>query len=191
MLHPTSSTAHPFKRMTVTPDQFRAALGRFATGITVITTRTAGDDVHGMTASAFSSLSLKPFQVLICVDRGSHTHPILSGADKFGVSILSDEQRHLAEFFARIEKDRASAERAGARFGFTDGGTPLLEGALAALECRVVSKHDSGDHTIFIGEVESVRLGEGLPLLYYRGRYRHFEAAEQAEPAPTAGLCVR
>lgn len=178
--------------MSVTTEQFRAALGHFASGVTVITARTPGnDDVHGMTASAFCSLSLKPFQVLICVDRGSRTHPILSGADKFGVSILSDEQRPLSEFFARIEKDRASAERAGARFTFAADGTPLLEDSLAALECRVVSKHDSGDHTIFIGEVESVRLGEGLPLLYYRGRYRHLEALDPAEPAPTAGLCVR
>jgi flavin reductase (DIM6/NTAB) family NADH-FMN oxidoreductase RutF len=177
--------------MTVTADQFRAALGRFASGVTVVTARTPEGDVHGMTASAFSSLSLEPFQVLVCVGRGSRTHPILSGADEFGVSILSDEQQHLAEFFARIEKDRASAERTGARFTFTATGTPLLEGSLAALECRVVSKHDSGDHTIFIGEVESVRLGEGLPLLYYRGRYCHLEAHEKAEPAPTAGLCVR
>lgn len=177
--------------MPVTPDQFRAALGRFASGVTVITARTPQGDVHGMTASAFSSLSLKPFQVLICVDRGSRTHPILSGADKFGVSILSDEQQPLAQFFARIEKDRASAERAGARFVFTDTGTPLLEGALAALECRVVSKHDSGDHTIFIGEVESLRLGDGLPLLYFRGAYRRIEESEPSESMPTAGLCVR
>lgn len=177
--------------MTVTPDQFRAALSRFASGVTVVTARTPEGDVHGMTASAFSSLSFKPFQILVCVDRGSRTHPILSGADKFGVSILADEQQPLAQFFAKIEKDCASAERAGARFTFTPDGTPLLEGSLAALECRVVSKHDSGDHTIFIGEVQSVRLGEGLPLLYYRGRYRQLEASEQAEPVPTNGLCVR
>ncbi len=175
----------------MTNDQFRAALGRFASGVTVVTANTAQGDVHGMTASAFSSLSLQPFQILVCVDRGSRTHPILSGAEKFGVSILSDEQQHLAEFFARTEKDRASAERAGARFAFTANGTPLLEGSLAALECRAVSRHDSGDHTIFIGEVESVRLGDGLPLLYYRGQYRHLEAPEEAEPLLTAGLCVR
>ncbi len=177
--------------MTVTPDQFRAALGCFASGVTVVTARTPQDDVHGMTASAFCSLSLQPPQVLVCVDRGSRTHPILSGDDKFGVSILAEEQQHLAEFFAGVEKDRASAERAGARFAFTAAGMPLLEGALAALECRVVSKHDSGDHTIFIGEVQSVRVGDGLPLLHYRGQYRQLEPAEQPEPAPTAGLCVR
>ncbi len=177
--------------MTVSPDQFRAALGRFASGVTVVIARTAQDDVHGMTASAFCSLSLQPPQVLVCVDRGSRTHPILSGADKFGVSILAEEQQHLAEFFAGVEKDRVSAERAGARFAFTANGTPLLEGALAALECRVVSKHDSGDHTIFIGEVESIRLGDGLPLLHYRGQYRRLEESEPVEFIPTAGLCVR
>ncbi len=177
--------------MSVTPDQFRAALGRFATGVTVVTVRTPDDDVHGMTANAFSSVSLEPFHVLVCVERGSQTHPLLAGTARFGINILSEQQQHLAEFFARVEKDRASAERAGARFSFTPNGTPLLEGCLAVLECRLVSAHDSGDHTIFIGEVEKIRLGDGLPLLYYRGQYRHLELPEPVESVPTAGLCVR
>jgi flavin reductase (DIM6/NTAB) family NADH-FMN oxidoreductase RutF len=176
--------------MSVTADQFRAGLGRFATGVTVVTLRTPQDDVHGMTANAFSSVSLEPLQVLVCVERASHTHPLLAGASKFGINILSEQQQEISEFFARVEKDRASAERAGARFSFTASGTPLLEGCLATLECRLIAAHDSGDHTIFIGEVENLRTAEGSPLLYYRGRYRRI-ASERAEPVPSAGLCVR
>jgi len=177
--------------MSITAGQFRAALGRFASGVTVVTLRTPDDDVHGMTANAFSSLSLEPFRVLVCVERASHTHPLLMGAEKFGINILSEEQRRLAEFFARVEKDRASAERAGARFSFTGSGTPLLEGCLATLECRLVAAHDSGDHTIFVGEVENLHTAEGRPLLYYRGRYSRLETSQEPEPMPTAGLCVR
>jgi flavin reductase (DIM6/NTAB) family NADH-FMN oxidoreductase RutF len=155
----------------VTPDEFRAALGRFASGVTVITVRTPEGSVHGMTASAFCSVSLRPPLVLVCVDHLAETYLHLRERMQFGVSVLKQEQEAWSEFFADPERNPDAAYRLGIRFHSMKSGKPVLENALANLDCRVVDAHDAGDHSIFVAEVTEVLLGEGEPLLYFRGRY--------------------
>ena len=156
----------------VTPDEFRAALGRFATGVTVITVETNKGEVHGMTASAFCSVSLRPPLVLVCVDHLAETYLHLRECRQFGVSILREEQEPLSEFFADPERNPDAAYRLGIKYRPMKTTTPVLESALGNLDCSVVSTHEAGDHTIFVGEVREVRVSEGAPLLYFRGRYR-------------------
>jgi flavin reductase (DIM6/NTAB) family NADH-FMN oxidoreductase RutF len=158
--------------MSVSPAQFRRALGCFATGVTVITVDYEGE-VHGMTANAFTSVSLNPQLILVCVDHKARTHAHLHARKRFGVNILSADQRRISEYYANASREHDHAEEAaGARFDRTAHGTPVLHGALAYLECRLQSAQDAGDHTIFIAEVEDVVLREGDPLLYFRGQYR-------------------
>lgn len=158
--------------MSVTQAEFRRALGSFATGITVITVD-SDDEVHGMTANAFASVSLDPMLVLVCVDQRASTHAQLHAKKRFGVNILAESHRAISDYYARPGRthDRA-AEEAGATFERTQHGTPVLHGALAYLECRLHSAQDAGDHTIFIAEVEDVVVREGNPLLYFGSRYR-------------------
>jgi flavin reductase (DIM6/NTAB) family NADH-FMN oxidoreductase RutF len=155
----------------ITPDEFRAALGRFASGVTVITVETAEGDVHGMTANAFCSVSLHPPLVLVCVDHLAETYLHLSERGRFGVSVLKEEQEALSEFFADPERNPDAAYRLGIKYRPMKSGIPVLEDALANLDCTVVGAHSAGDHTIFVGEVKEIALGEGTPLLYFRGRY--------------------
>jgi flavin reductase (DIM6/NTAB) family NADH-FMN oxidoreductase RutF len=163
--------------MSVSPAQFRKALGCFATGVTVITVDYEGE-VHGMTANAFTSVSLNPQLILVCVDHKARTHAHLHARKRFGVNILSADQRRISEYYANASREHDHAEEvAGARFDRTAYATPVLHGALAYLECRLQSAQDAGDHTIFIAEVEDVVVREGDPLLYFRGQYRSVGAA--------------
>jgi flavin reductase (DIM6/NTAB) family NADH-FMN oxidoreductase RutF len=155
----------------VTPDQFRAALGRFASGVTVITVETPEDGVHGMTANAFCSVSLRPPLALVCIDHLAETYLRVRERGQFGVSVLKENQEALSEFFADPERNPDAAYRLGIRYRKMNSGVPVLEEALASLDCRVVEAHIAGDHTIFVGEVREVALSEGSPLLYFRGRY--------------------
>jgi flavin reductase (DIM6/NTAB) family NADH-FMN oxidoreductase RutF len=154
---------------------FRNALGRFATGVTVVTMRSRGRD-FGLTVNAFMSISLDPPLVAICVDKRCAAHATLLRSDRYGVSILSEGQEDIADHFAG--RARVVGEPFGAFEGF-----PVIEGSQADLVCRVVAAHEAGDHTIFIGQVEHLRYSDGgRPLLYYRGRYRQTE-----EPALVEG----
>ena len=161
--------------MGVGRDDFRKALGCFATGVTVITVARAAGGVHGMTANAFCSVSLEPPLVLVCVDHSSDTHPLLRAARRFGVSVLREDQQAVARYFAETEKSSQGAERLGVRYRVTARGTPLLEAALAQLDCAVVAAHEAGDHTIFIGEVEEATVAPAAPLLFYAGIYRRLK----------------
>jgi flavin reductase (DIM6/NTAB) family NADH-FMN oxidoreductase RutF len=158
--------------MSVTQADFRKALGCFATGVTVITVDYEGE-VHGMTANAFTSVSLDPQLVLVCVDHKARTHAHLHAKKRFGVNVLASDQRAISEYYARPARTHEHAEEeAGARFDHTAKGTPVLHGALAYLECRLHTAQEAGDHTIFIAEVEDVVVREGEPLLFFRGNYR-------------------
>ncbi len=158
--------------MILNKSEFRKALGAFATGVTIITVDLDGE-VHGMTANAFTSVSLDPMLVLICVDHSARTHAHLHAKKRFGINILCEDQRGISEYYARTDRTHEHAEvEAGARFDRTTHGTPVLHGALAYLECRLQSSQEAGDHTIFIAEVEDVVLREGNPLLFFRGKYR-------------------
>lgn len=164
--------------MGVTQTEFRKAMGSFATGVTVITVDYEGE-VHGMTANAFTSVSLDPLLVLVCVDHRARTHAHLHARKRFGVNVLAENQRAVSEYYASAMPTHQHAEQeAGARFDRTQHGTPVLHGALAYLECRLHSAQDAGDHTIFIAEVEDVVVREGDPLLYFRGAYRKIGANE-------------
>ncbi|HTR22927.1 MAG TPA: flavin reductase family protein [Terriglobales bacterium] len=151
--------------------EFRKAMGCFATGVTIITVDQDGE-VHGMTANAFTSVSLDPMLVLVCVDHRARTHAHLHARKRFGVNVLSSSQQAISEYYAGSAEVHQHPESAGARFERTAHGTPVLQGALAYLECRLHSAQTAGDHTIFIAEVEHVEVREGDPLLYFRGRYR-------------------
>lgn len=155
----------------ITPDEFRAAMSRFVTGVTVITVETAEGDVHGMTANAFCSVSLRPPLVLVCVDHLAETYLHLQERAEFGVSVLKAEDDAVSEYFADPERNPDSARRLGIRYRRMKNGRPVLENSLANLDCRVVAAHEAGDHTIFVAEAREVALGEGEPLLYFRGRY--------------------
>jgi len=164
--------------MALNAADFRKAMGCFATGVTIITVDQDGE-IHGMTANAFSSVSLDPPLVLVCVDHRARTHAHLHARKRFGVNVLSSSQQAISEYYAQssdLEKHQ-HAETAGARFTRTAHGTPILEGALAYLECRLHSTQAAGDHTIFIAEVEHVELREGEPLLYFRSCYRELRSS--------------
>ena len=155
--------------MTLDPDAFRAVLGRFASGVTVVTTHENERD-HGMTVSAFSSVSLDPPLVMVCIGDDASLRPVVERAEYFGVSILAAAQEALSRRFA------AHVNRFDG-IGFTRGehGAAMLDGALAWLECRVAARHQAGDHLIVVGEVESAGAADERPLLYYRGGYAQLE----------------
>jgi flavin reductase (DIM6/NTAB) family NADH-FMN oxidoreductase RutF len=151
--------------------EFRSIIGNFATGVTVITTA-AGDELQGMTANAFTSLSLDPLMVLICVDRASHTHRVLRAGGAFAVNILGAHQEEVSRLFARKAEPERGALR-GQPFRIGETGAPVLEQCLAYLECRVSEELPGGDHTIFLGEVvDAAVLDDGPPLLFFRAEYR-------------------
>ena len=156
----------------ISPAQFRRVMGSFPTGITVITVERQSRQVHGMTANSFTSVSLDPVLILVCVDQNARLLSYLKEQRRFGVNILKDSQQALSEHFARPQLDPAEESRLGIHFRWTETGIPMLEDGLAHLGCNVVAEHATGDHTIFVGEVESLELNEGAPLLYFRGKYR-------------------
>jgi flavin reductase (DIM6/NTAB) family NADH-FMN oxidoreductase RutF len=160
--------------MRVEASDFRQAMGCFATGVTVITVDQDGE-VHGMTANAFTAVSLDPVLVLVCVDHRARTHSQLHARKRFGVNVLRRDQQAISEYYARSAETHQHPEESGARFDRTAQGTPVLQGALAYLECRLHSTQPAGDHTIFIAEVEKVVVRDGEPLLYFRSQYRDIE----------------
>jgi flavin reductase (DIM6/NTAB) family NADH-FMN oxidoreductase RutF len=158
--------------MTIDPDAFRSVLGRFASGITVLTTRDTKDRDVGMTVSAFCSVSLKPALVQVCVDRTASLYAALVSSSRYGVSILAAEQEALSRRFATADSTRRFD---GIGYQRGESGVVLLDDALAHLECRIVASHEAGDHTMFVGEVESATARSTRPLLYYRGGYAQLE----------------
>lgn len=152
-------------------DLFRAVLGRFASGITVVTARDAQGTPHGMTVSAFSSLSLDPPLVLVCVGNEATMAPVMANTDTFAVNMLSESQEALSRRFAGKIDDRF----VGVGYSESDSGDPVLDDVLASLQCRVVARHPAGDHIIVVGRVEHGAAHDGKPLLYYRGGYAQLE----------------
>jgi flavin reductase (DIM6/NTAB) family NADH-FMN oxidoreductase RutF len=159
-----------------TSRQYRDAVGMFATGITVVTAR-AGGFGHGMTANSFTSVSLDPLLVLVCVVRDAVMHKVLDDVGRFGVSVLGAGQEDLARYFSDPTRPMGMAQFLP--LDWRPGpvtGAPLLDGALAWLECDVEAAHGGGDHTVFLGRVLGVELGEaGGPLLYFDGEYLPLE----------------
>jgi flavin reductase (DIM6/NTAB) family NADH-FMN oxidoreductase RutF len=167
----------------VSDDEFRAAMSRLAAGVVLVTAHEPaltedgprGDDV-GMTATAFMSVSLDPPLVMVSLRNGSRMDDLLAEQPLWGVSLLSESQRHIAGRFAM--KGRISDRLLFEDIPYTRGevcGSPLVGGALAVLECRTEERVEAGDHTLVIGRVLNVGLpsADGGPLTYFRGRYRH------------------
>ena len=148
--------------------EFRAALGMFATGVTIVTARTGDGQVIGLTANSFNSVSLSPPLVLWSLSRAAASMPVFSAGSHYAINVLAAEQKPLAERFALKGADRW----AGVTFDTGVGGAPLLHGAAATFECFNRSRYEEGDHVIFVGEVERCthRVG-ALPLLFHGGRY--------------------
>ena len=156
----------------VTADQFRLAFGRFATGVTVLTTVAGGHD-HAMTANALTSVSMDPMLVLVCVEVDARFHDAITEAGVWGISILEAGQKPVAEWLSTQGRplhgqlDRIPHHRGAAT------GVALLDRALATLECRTTDMRPAGDHSIVVGEVLSLTGNEhpGSALVYYRSRY--------------------
>lgn len=150
--------------MPVTPHEFRETLGRFASGVTIVTARHDGER-RGMTASAFVSVSLTPPLILVSVGHSATMHARLLDSDRFGVNVLSTHQRELSTHFAGRPDPALSIP------WMDHEGLPLIGGAVAQLVCRKVEAHEAGDHTLFLGEVEYSRYTDDDPLVYFRGQY--------------------
>ena len=157
-------------------DDFIAAMRRFATGVSIVTTAHDGR-IHGFTVNAFASVSVAPPTVLICVNRGATAHPLIAASQRFCVNILALEQRALAERFAGGEP-RSRFEGVDYRFG--PSGSPILEGTLAPVDCALTEELTSSTHTIFLGSVLDAGWREGEPLGYFDRQYRDFAI----EPPP-------
>jgi flavin reductase (DIM6/NTAB) family NADH-FMN oxidoreductase RutF len=188
--HPEASAENPFEDIPemealdtgAEPDAdpslaLRRILGMFATGVTIITTEVGGQ-VHGMTANAFMSVSLKPPLVVVGVDRRSKMHRLLHVGRTYGVNVLSEDQGGLSDRFAGRQKE-AGPEPTFALIR----ATPLIEGAIAHLVARVEKTYWGGDHALFLGRVEHARWGTGQPLLFHGGRY---QGLLPTEPPPSA-----
>jgi len=151
----------------VDPAHFRELMGRFATGVTVLTVNSPGDRPLGMTASSLASVSLVPPLVSVCVDHQAELHDTIVAAPVFVVNILESRQEALSRRFADRHEDRFE----GVGYHRSPEGLVLLDGALAHIECDRFASFPGGDHTIIIGRVIGGSAGEGRPLLYYRGGY--------------------
>lgn len=148
--------------------EFRAALGMFATGVTIVTARAADGQVIGLTANSFNSVSLSPPLVLWSLSRAAASMAVFSAGSHYAINILAAEQKPLAERFATRGADRWQ----GVTFDAGAGGAPLLHGAAATFECFNRSRYEEGDHVIFVGEVERCTHRAGaMPLLFHGGRY--------------------
>lgn len=156
--------------MTIDQGEFRRVLGHFASGVTVVTT--CYEQVnYGITVSSFSSLSLVPALVLICIDQSVTSHAALEHSGVFAVNILAEDGERLSRHFATREVDKFN----GIAYHLGQNGVPLLDEALATLECRIVQQIPGGDHTIFLGEVLTGATRQGKPLIYYRSGYHQID----------------
>lgn len=148
--------------------EYRRILGHWATGVAIVTTRTTDGTPIGLTANAVTSLSLDPPLVLVCVDHASDTHDHIRTAGAFGINVLMEDDEQLARRFAEGD---GTGRFDGVAWAERATGAPVLDDALAWVDCRVSREHPGGDHTIFVGEVIEGDARNGSPLLFYRGGY--------------------
>ncbi len=148
--------------------EFRRVLGHWPSGVAIVTTRTPDGRACGLTANSFTSLSLNPLLILVCIEKEADTHDCVRHAQTFAVNILDADSERLARRFSAWEIDRKFD---GLAFHEEQTGAPVLDEALAWVDCRVHAEYEGGDHTIFVGEVTAGDAREGAPLLYYRGGY--------------------
>ncbi|MDJ0788847.1 MAG: flavin reductase family protein [Myxococcota bacterium] len=154
--------------MSVDADAYRAAMSRWATGVTIVTSR-SGDTIHGMTVSDFCGVSLEPPLVAVCADKTANTHKLIEQGRVFAANVLTADQQALSNKFASKKEEFQRFDGLDCPTAVT--GAPLIPGALVSFDCRVVAAHDAGDHVIWVGRVEEIVSGEGEPLLYFGGAY--------------------
>lgn len=151
----------------VDPPLFRQLLGRFTTGVLVLTARDRAGAPHGMTANSLASVSLTPPLVSVCVDHAAGMHDLLLDAAEFAVNVLAEPQETLSRRFAGGDESRFD----GVGYRLSERGLVLLDGALAHIECARFAAHPAGDHTILVGRVIGGATADGRPLVYFRGGY--------------------
>ena len=154
---------------------FRAACARFATGITVVTTTDSHGRPHGLTVNSFTSVSLDPPLILVCLGLRVSLLEHFRSAETFAVNILAADQQEISRRFASPLEDRFQ----GVAWKPGHNGTPVLDGTLATMECNVAQLLDAGDHVILVGEVRHAEYRDGEPLLYFNSRYSHLNVTEQ------------
>ena len=160
--------------MSIDSREFRDTVGRFATGVTVITTVAGDGELFGLTANSFSSLSLDPPLVLFWLDNNAMSFEAFNETPYFAVNVLSEDQRDLSSHFARSGADKWN----GVEYATWDTGSPILPGCLAALECDTQAIHDGGDHVIIVGKVRKLMAENDMrrPLVFYQGSYNGLSA---------------
>ena len=157
---------------TFSSKEFRSTVGAFATGVTVVTTR-GEEHAYGMTANAFSSVSLDPPLILVCVISPSEGAEHISRNGVFAVNVLTTEQEPMSRYFASRDRPRGRDAFRDVPHRFAASGSPILEGSAAFMDCRLHTTHEAGDHLIFIGEVLELEVNDGHePLLFHGGGYR-------------------
>ncbi|MGZ8514858.1 MAG: flavin reductase family protein [Candidatus Limnocylindrales bacterium] len=163
-------------------DLFRRVMGHFVTGVTVVSAFD-GEQPFGITVNALSSVSLDPPLVMVALDRRRFLTPIVRSAGRYAVNILSEDQQALSDCFAGAPVRPGRDAFCGAAWHMGESGLPLIDGAIATLECTVVETFSAGDHDLFIGRVETIanEQNQPMPLLYYRRRYLRIEHAASAE----------
>lgn len=157
------------RSMPVESAEFRRILGHWSTGVAIVCARSPDGRPCGLTANAFSSLSLDPPLVLVCVEKTADSHDCIRAAGAFAISILAADDELTARKFAA---DDGSAKFDGVAYRLTPNGSPVLDDALAWVDCTLHAAYPGGDHTIFVGAVVAGDAVDGDPLLYYRGGYR-------------------
>jgi flavin reductase (DIM6/NTAB) family NADH-FMN oxidoreductase RutF len=159
--------------MSINQDEFKQALRRWASGVTIVTTKAGDDQLLGMTVSAFSSVSAEPPLVLVCINQNSNSADAILESGVFAVNILEAEQAELSGSFASSKTPEERFEETQWSEGFT--GAPLLDGCTANLDCALVQKVQAGSHWVLIGEVQALRSEDGEPLIYFDGGYRKIQ----------------
>lgn len=154
--------------MAIDKTLFRRVMGNFAAGVTVVTTVGPAGQPYGLTATAFTSVSLLPPLALVCVDKKSETYPYFHPAGVFAVNFLSVDQEYVSQRFATSGGDKFD----GLEWRGGELGAPLLAGTVGYVECRIAHAYEGGDHTIYVGEIAAADAAEGEPLVYFRGAYR-------------------
>ena len=149
----------------VSPERFRSAMGKFATGVAVISSREQDGAPHGMTANSLTSVSLEPPLVLVSIGRQRNTYRNVKTWNRFGVNLLARGQEEIARYYALAAQERSGDVHVPWLGGLER--SPRIQGVIAYLDCRVVAQYDHGDHTLFIAQVEHAATGPGLPLVYY------------------------
>ncbi len=147
--------------------ELRRVMGHFTTGVTVITTRDKNGTPFGLTANAFTSVSLSPPLVLVCVDKAAQCYSCFEESKIFAVNVLSEEQEEISSRFAT----KGAEKFTGIKWHQGESGLALLDGAIGFIECKVVHTYEGGDHTIYVGEVTNATASEGQPLLFFKGKY--------------------